>query len=394
MLRPCSPGGAPALIATVDTLAHLEFARVADPGYATLLRDLAAAMGGDDNMGEALSLAVVTGLFPDVTSELDAPAPTAVTGVAAAAAAATEGISPIAAQQLPSSFSLASPYSHANGVNGGSGFWMAWRDDDVFGTRLHLLLRLLPYAAPRIDRSVDRPLLLPGHQAAAAADTPDDYRQLSASSPLVMRALPAALRCMRHPRSAIVRAAHVAHVAVFRTHPALHAVSFPPYLDTALANFPGSTPAESFVAAVNAVATHGEPGSYLIVTAARRLVARAGELDREANTSLSSYISPALSGEAATAAAIAAAGSATLRRLVFNLMTLVDHHLVPELQAVAEAAVLSVGRSGVGSGGNIGDIGTGRMAAYEDLVAGVLSGGDYARKAASVEWALRLRSRI
>jgi hypothetical protein len=34
------------------------------------------------------------------------------------------------------------------------------------------------------------------------------------------------------------------------------------------------------------------------------------------------------------------------------------------------------------------------MAAYEDLVAGVMSCGDYSRKSAAVEWALRLRSRI
>ena len=37
---------------------------------------------------------------------------------------------------------------------------------------------------------------------------------------------------------------------------------------------------------------------------------------------------------------------------------------------------------------------SGRIAAYEDLVDGVLGIGDYARKSDAVRWALRLRSRI
>jgi hypothetical protein len=65
--------------------------------------------------------------------------------------------------------------------------------------------------------------------------------------------------------------------------------------------------------------------------------------------------------------------------------------------------VLSAGSDGGRSGGGGGGrklpyeqkvTGRGRMAAYEDLVAGVMSCGDYSRKSAAVEWALRLRSRI
>jgi len=69
---PLGVAGTPALTAAVDALAHLEFARVADPRYATLLRDVAGAMGGDDEASEALATAVVVDLFPDI-AELDAP---------------------------------------------------------------------------------------------------------------------------------------------------------------------------------------------------------------------------------------------------------------------------------------------------------------------------------
>ena len=62
---------------------------------------------------------------------------------------------------------------------------------------------------------------------------------------------------------------------------------------------------------------------------------RAAELDREAAKASSSSAVSAGAGVAgaASSAAVAGAAAATLRRLVFNLLTLVDHHLVPELQA-------------------------------------------------------------
>jgi hypothetical protein len=129
----------------------------------------------------------------------------------------------------------------------------------VLGTRLHLLLRLLPYAAPRVADPL---------------------------SSLAFRALPTASRCLHHPRNAISRAAHVAHVAVFRAHPSLHAAAFPPYLAAALAGFPATTPAEPFVAAVGTVAKHGVPGSRLAARAARMIGARAAELDRAAAAAL------------------------------------------------------------------------------------------------------------
>jgi hypothetical protein len=74
---------------------------------------------------------------------------------------------------------------------------VAWRDDDALGSRVHLLMRLLPYAAPRV----------PLHEGLCV---------------LSARALPCVERCLAHGRDAIVRAAHVAIVAVFRTHASVH----------------------------------------------------------------------------------------------------------------------------------------------------------------------------
>jgi len=51
----------------------------------------------------------------------------------------------------------------------------------------------------------------------------------------------------------------------------------------------------------------------------------------------------------------------------------------------------TVSGGGVGAGAGAA---VARRAAYEDLVTGVLSSSDYARKSACVEWALRLRSKI
>lgn len=150
------------------------------------------------------------------------------------------------------------------------------------------------------------------------------------------------------------------------------------------------------------VAKHGVPGSFLAVAAARSIAARAAALDREAAASASTarelVSKDKMSAAAGTsAAAAAAAGAIILRRLLFNLIALVDHHLVPELQRSAEAAVLAARSLGdCGGEGNYsrGDVRRGRLAAYADLVAGVMSCGDYARKSASVEWALKLRSKI
>ena len=104
---------------------------------------------------------------------------------------------------------------------------MAWRDDVVFGTRVHLLLRLFPYAAGNVPATILR-----------------------------LRAMPCANRCLAHPRAAVVRAAHVAHVAAFRAGGVAVAREwFPEYVAKSLEGFPLSTPLEPFAAALSAVAS-------------------------------------------------------------------------------------------------------------------------------------------
>ena len=88
----------------------------------------------------------------------------------------------------------------------------------------------------------------------------------------------------------------------------------------------------------------------------------------------------------------------TLRRLVFALLPLVDHALVPDIQSAAEEAVLSVcpyrrrpeEENEEENGGGTAP----RLAAYADLVRSVMAIGDVARKGAATQWALRLRARL
>ena len=92
-------------LAAIDALARLEFARTPDPRYATLLRDVANALASDDDVRSArLARATCESLFPDPVAELDAVC----------------------------------------------GRGVAWSDDDALGSRTHLLLRLVPYAAARL----------------------------------------------------------------------------------------------------------------------------------------------------------------------------------------------------------------------------------------------------
>ena len=348
------------VVAAAEAAAAVEFARAPDPRYAPALQRIANAMSADHPVARAARLAFVAEAFPD-ERELDMPVAGTMTGTG------------------PGRVDDASVRDVG----------VAWRDDDVFGTRLHLLLRLLPFAAAG-------PVHLGDNGGGdRTEDEPSRRRFASGSgSGSLSRAMPTALRCVGHPRAAIARAAHVAHVAAFRSHPETHEVWFLPYLDAALERFPGNTPGEPFVAAVGAVAQRGSPGSRLAVEAARRVVRRAKALDDLASVAGSSpTFGPG--GAAAESAASASArareharaAAATLRRLVFGLVALVDHELVPELRDACEAAVMGAGVRGFESR-------SGRIAAYEDLVDGVLAIGDYARKSDAVRWALRLRSRI
>ena len=59
--------------------------------------------------------------------------------------------------------------------------------------------------------------------------------------------------------------------------------------------------------------------------------------------------------------------ASSLRRLVFGLLALVDHAIVPEMAAIAESAMMSAGRGG---GMDAGEARAARARAYEDLVTG------------------------
>ena len=85
--------------------------------------------------------------------------------------------------------------------------------------------------------------------------------------------------------------------------------------------------------------------------------------------------------------------ASSLRRLVFGLLALVDHAIVPEMRAIAEAAMMSAGANG--GRGDAGEARAARARAYDDLVAGgVLACSDYGRKNSLVQWALRCKSML
>ena len=304
-------------LAAIDALARLEFARTPDPRYATLLRDVANALASDDVRSARLARATCESLFPDPVAELDA-------------------------------------------ICGGG---VAWSDDDALGSRAHLLLRLVPYAAPRLAG--------PGGADPGGAD-PGGAEE--GALVLADRVMPCVERCLAHGRDALVRAAHVAAVAIFRSHGRSRATQrwFPSYLNRSLEMFPHRTPAEPFVAAIGTVAMYGELGSRLPCLAAAGAADRAAALDR---------VGDASSMDAAS----------SLRRLVFGLLALVDHAVVPEMRAIAESAMMSAGRGGR----DAGEVKAARARAYDDLVAGgVLACSDYGRRNSLVQWALRCKSML
>ena len=292
---------------------------------------------------------------------------------------------------------------------------MAWRDDVVFGTRVHLLLRLFPYAAGNVPTTILR-----------------------------LRAMPCANRCLAHPRAAVVRAAHVAHVAAFRAGGVAVAREwFPEYVAKSLEGFPLSTPLEPFAAALSAVASasgddaffnaeggilsgemsladegamfaegakrvgrvHGEGGdsgnpaflgesSRLVVDAARRVAEKAAALDAEANANADANanamgVSKSGFQNRALPPAVSAAAADALRGVVFDLLGVVPHAAVPAARRVAEEAVLAAG-----GGGAAAQARERRRAAHDRLCEAVAALADYARKGQSVQWALRLRSMI
>ena len=97
-----------------------------------------------------------------------------------------------------------------------------------------------------------------------------------------------------------------------------------------------------------------------------------------------------MSGELALKSRLSRRDAAdALRGVVFDLLGVVPHAVVPAARRVAEEAVLAAG-----GGGAAAQARERRRAAHDRLCEAVAALADYARKGQSVQWALRLRSMI
>ena len=229
------------------------------------------------------------------------------------------------------------------------------------------------------------------------------------------RALPLALHYVSHQSPGFARAAHLALAASFRAAPAATVPdAFAPYVERSLERLyasggvfssldaaRASAPVEeAFASTVLVVAECGgatRQSRDAVAAGARALVERAKRLDAFSSSSAfsSDVYTSAENAEHAERRTKNAKNARTLRRLVFALLPLVDHALVPDVQSAAEDAVLSVRpyRRAADEEGNGGAVAP-RLAAYADLVRSVMAIGDVARKGAATQWALRLRARL
>ena len=228
------------------------------------------------------------------------------------------------------------------------------------------------------------------------------------------RALPLAAHYASHQSPGFARAAHLALAASFRAAPAATVPdAFAPYVERSLerlyasgaegvfsldaARASAKKPVEeAFASTVLVVAECGgatRRSRDAVAAAARALVERAKRLDA---FSFSSDVDT--NAENVRVRIERTKNARTLRRLVFALLPLVDHALVPDIQSAAEEAVLSVcpyrrrlaEENEEENGGGTAP----RLAAYADLVRSVMAIGDVARKGAATQWALRLRARL
>jgi len=266
-------------------------------------------------------------------------------------------------------------------------------------SRANVYLRLFPYAAVSSTNMF--------------GNAPDNGGALFAR-----RALPLAAHYVSHQSPNYARAAHLAHAAAFRADPAQTVpIFFASYVSRSLerlyfshsSNGDGSSThsarmakksvEEAFAATVSVAAERGgatSAGRAAVAAAARAFVDSAARLDTQS-----------LQTANETERHETAAAARRLRRLVFSLLPLVDHALVPEVQSAAEDAVLSCDGEKVGGGQKKAAARRGgtepgtepgpeppRLAAYADLVRSVMAIGDVARKGAATQWALRLRARM
>lgn len=212
----------------------------------------------------------------------------------------------------------------------------AWQDDELLSSRVHLALRLLPFAVSRFSAKI-----------------------------ILERVIPYVRQCCDFSSHHIVKAAHVAHVAIFHAHPELNNNLFPEYLRLALDRYPASTPIEPLIAAVGLATRFGERGSRIALHIASELFQKVRSMD-DSPSELSTSDPPV----------------EPLRRLLFQLITLVDFPLIPAIQDILRDAVLD------------GPDSQTRSKRHQTLAYTVMRCPDYARKSLMVDWVMRMTSKL
>ena len=213
----------------------------------------------------------------------------------------------------------------------------SWASDNVLGARIHLSLRLLPFILSKVSHA------------------------------RVMRAVcPYIRQCCDHDSKTVVKAAHVVYVGIFHVCPELNDEVFPEYMRMALERYPASTPLEPFIAAVGLVTKFGEAGSEIALFIAQKLIQKVRIMDA-ATTEAPPASDPPVEA---------------LRRLLFQLVTLVDFPLIPAIQEMLQDAVLSTVDPGA------------RENQYQTLAYTVMRCPDYARKPMCVDWIMAMSSKL
>ena len=217
-----------------------------------------------------------------------------------------------------------------------------WRSDGVLSARIHLTLRFLPFITSKLS-----------------------------SERIVYAVVPFVHACCTHELKHVVKAAHVAYVGIFHARPDLHVSLFPRYLRAALDAYPAMTPIEPFIAAVGIVTKLGDAGNDLGVVIAQEIAAKVQRMD----------VSPDASSS----------GAATdrrdppvepLRRLLFQLITLVDFPLITPVRDIIQRAVLEAPDRST------------RATRHRALAFTVMRCPDYARKPSIVDWVVALSSKL
>lgn len=369
------------LLAACDALARVEFARGSE----------------GETRADSVTSALANAARAQMASGRYA---LALTRLAAALGARTATGAALRERFLSSSVPL--PENDADASVGG---FETARDDVgarlLHDSRANVYLRLFPYAAVEVSFSF----------SFSSETNPFGLGNAPKNGALfAKRALPLAAHYVSHQSPTYARAAHLAHAAAFRADPAETVpIFFEPYVFRSLERLYGASAfrlsvngvakksvEEAFAATVFVAAERGgatSAGRAAVAAAARAFVERAARLDTQS-----------LKTANETERHETAAAARTLRRLVFSLLPLVDHSLVPEVQSAAEKAVLSCDGDVVGGGekkayaarrgGTEPGTEPPRLAAYADLVRSVMAIGDVARKGAATQWALRLRARM